>query len=192
MNVYVDGVEKEGRSYGYIRNASGAVEASCTISRVIYLPNGTEEITIKVANFGANGTCNAQQGYFQLTKIDNPASQGPEGPDGPAGQAGTSFSVSLETTGKTLGLSDNLTYIKCSPSSPGATYTVPPQSDVSWPSSCEIAFEQGNAFPITIAAGTGVTVNSSATLVSSGQNAVMALKRVNTNVWTLTGERATS
>ena len=192
MNVYIDGVEVEGRAYGYIRNASGATEASCTISRVIYLPNGTEEVTIKVANFGASGTCNAQQGYFQLTKIDNSALQGPEGPNGPTGQPGTSFSVSLETVGKTLSLSDNLSYIKCSPSSPGATYTVPPQSSVSWPDSCEIAFEQGNAFPITIAAGTGVTVNSSATLVSSGENAVMALKRVDTNIWTLTGERSTS
>jgi len=93
---------------------------------------------------------------------------------------------------KTLGLNDNLTYIKCSPSSPGATYTVPPQSSVAWPDSCEIAFEQGNAFPITIAAGSGVTVNSSATLVTSGQNSVIALKRVNTDTWTLTGERATT
>lgn len=192
MNVYVDGVEIEGRAYGYIRNASGATEASCTISRIIHLPNGTEVVEIRVANYATSATCNAQQGYFQLTKVDNPAIQGPEGPNGPAGQAGTSFSVSLETTGKTLGLSDNLTYIKCSPSSPGATYTVPPQSSVAWPNSCEIAFEQGNAFPITIAAGSGVTVNSSATLVTSDQNAVIALKRVDTDTWTLTGERATS
>jgi len=192
MNVYVDGVEVEGRAYGYIRNASGADEASCTISRVIYLPNGNEQVEIRVANYATSATCNAQQGYFQLTKVDNPALQGPVGPVGPAGQAGTSFSVSLESTGRTLALSDNLTYIKCSPSSPGATYTVPPQSDVSWPDSCEVAFEQGNAFPITIAAGSGVTVNSSATLVTSGQNAVIALKRVNTDTWTLTGERATT
>ena len=192
MNVYIDGVEVEGRAYGYIRNASGAVEASCVINRIIHLPSGNEQVEIRVANYATSATCNAQQGYLQLTKIDNSAVQGPEGPNGPAGQAGTSFSVSLEATGKTLGLSDNLTYIKCSPSSPGATYTVPPQSNVAWPDSCEIAFEQGNAFPITIEAGSGVTVNSSATLVTSGQNAVIALKRVSTNTWTLTGERATS
>ena len=192
MNIFINGVEVQGRAYGYIRNASGAVEASCTLSRIIYCPGGNEQVEIRVANYATSATCNAQQGYFQLTKVDNPALQGPEGSNGPAGQAGTSFSVSLETTGKTLGLNDNLTYIKCSPSSPGATYTVPPQSSVAWPDSCEIAFEQGNAFPITIAAGSGVTVNSSATLVTSGQNSVIALKRVNTDTWTLTGERATS
>ena len=192
MNIFINGVEVQGRAYGYIRNASGADEASCTLSRIIYCPGGNEQIEIKVANYAASGTCNAQQGYFQLTKVDNPALQGPAGPAGPAGQAGTSFSVSLESTGRTLALSDNLTYIKCSPSSPGATYTVPPQSDVSWPDSCEVAFEQGNAFPITIAAGSGVTINSSATLVTSGQYAVIALKRVSTNTWTLTGERATT
>ena len=75
---------------------------------------------------------------------------------------------------------------------PRSYFTVPPQSSVAWPDSCEIALEQGNAFPITIAAGSGVTVNSSATLVTSGQNSVIALKRVNTDTWTLTGERATS
>lgn len=192
MNIFIDSVEVQGRAYGYIRNASGANEASCTLSRIIYCPGGNEQIEIRVANYAASGTCNAQQGYFQLTKVDNPALQGPAGPAGPAGQAGTSFSVSLESTGRTLALSDNLTYIKCSPSSPGATYTVPPQSDVSWPDSCEVAFEQGNAFPITIAAGSGVTINSSATLVTSGQYAVIALKRVSTNTWTLTGERATT
>ena len=192
MNIFIDGVEIQGRAYGYIRNASNSTEASCTFSRIIYCPNGNEQIEIRVANYATSGTCNAQQGYFQLTKVDNSALQGPAGPTGPAGQAGTSFSVSLENAGRTLTLSDNLTYIKCSPSAPGGTYTVPPQLDISWPDSCEVAFEQGNAFPITIAAGNGVTINSSATLVTSGQYAVIALKRVNTNEWTLTGERATT
>jgi hypothetical protein len=52
-------------------------------------------------------------------------------------------------------------------------------------------FEQGSAYQITIAAGTGVTINTSETLLTAGQYAVVGLKKVAQDVWTLTGERET-
>lgn len=53
----------------------------------------------------------------------------------------------------------------------------------------EFIFEQYGAGQITIVADTGVTINSSETLKSAAQYAVIGLKRVGSNQYTLTGER---
>jgi len=95
-------------------------------------------------------------------------------------QSGTSY---------TLVLGDAGDYIQTT-STTAVTITVPPQSSVTWAADTEIYFEQNNTGQITIAAGSGVTINSSETLKSFARYSVIALKRVAENVWTLTGERA--
>lgn len=95
-------------------------------------------------------------------------------------QSGTSY---------TLVLGDAGDYIQTT-STTAVTITVPPQSSVTWAADTEIYFEQNNTGQITIAAGSGVTINSSETLKSFARYSVLALKRVAENVWTLTGERA--
>jgi hypothetical protein len=108
-----------------------------------------------------------------------------------ASGGGASYSAVRTQSGTTytLVLGDAGDYIQTT-SSTAVTITVPPQADVTWAADTEIYFEQNNTGQITIAAGSGVTINSSETLKSFARYSVIALKRVAENVWTLTGERA--
>ena len=104
---------------------------------------------------------------------------------------GASYSTVRTQSGTTytLVLGDAGDYIQTT-STTAVTITVPPQSSVTWAADTEIYFEQNNTGQITIAAGAGVTINSSETLKSFARYSVIALKRVASDVWTLTGERA--
>jgi hypothetical protein len=104
---------------------------------------------------------------------------------------GSSYSAVRTQSGTTytLVLGDAGDYIQTT-STTAVTITVPPQSSVTWAADTEIYFEQNNTGQITIAAGAGVTINSSETLKSFARYSVLALKRVASDVWTLTGERA--
>jgi hypothetical protein len=104
---------------------------------------------------------------------------------------GSSYSAVRTQSGTTytLVLGDAGDYIQTT-STTAVTITVPPQSSVTWAADTEIYFEQNNTGQITIAAGAGVTINSSETLKSFARYSVIALKRVASDVWTLTGERA--
>ena len=97
-------------------------------------------------------------------------------------QSGTSY---------TLVLGDAGDYIQTT-STTAVTITVPLQSSVAWAADTEIYFEQNNTGQITIAGASGVTINSSETLKSFARYSVLALKRVASDVWTLTGERQTA
>lgn len=82
--------------------------------------------------------------------------------------------------------------IECTSASP-TTVTVPPNSSVAFPASAtqmptQIVVCQVGAGQVTIAAGSGVTINTRSTLVLSGQwSQVVLLKRA-TNTWLLSGE----
>ena len=104
---------------------------------------------------------------------------------------GASYSAVRTQSGTTytLVLGDAGDYIQTT-SSTAVTITVPLQSSVAWVADTEIYFEQNNTGQITIAGASGVTVNSSETLKSFARYSVLALKRVASDVWTLTGERA--
>jgi hypothetical protein len=105
--------------------------------------------------------------------------------------AGPSIYSAVRTqsgTTYTLVLGDAGDYIQTT-SSTAVTITVPPQADVTWAADTEIYFEQNNTGQLTIAAGSGVTINSSETLKTAARYAVVALKRVASDTWTLTGER---
>lgn len=108
-----------------------------------------------------------------------------------ASGGGASYSAVRTQSGTTytLVLGDAGDYIQTT-STTAVTITVPPQSSVTWAADTEIYFEQNNTGQITIAAGAGVTINSSETLKSFARYSVIALKRVASDVWTLTGERA--
>ena len=107
------------------------------------------------------------------------------------GGGGSSYSAVRTQSGTTytLVIGDAGDYIQTT-STTAVTITVPPQSSVTWAADTEIYFEQNNTGQITIAAGSGVTINSSETLKSFARYSVIALKRVASDVWTLTGERA--
>ena len=95
-------------------------------------------------------------------------------------QSGTSY---------TLVLGDAGDYIQTT-SITAVTITVPNQVTVTWAADTEIYFEQNNTGQITFVGASGVTINSSETLKTFARYSVVALKRVASDVWTLTGERA--
>ena len=107
-----------------------------------------------------------------------------------ASGGGASYSAVRTQSGTTytLALTDAGDYIQTT-SSTAVTITVPPQSSVTWAADTEIYFEQNDTGQITIAGASGVTINSSETLKTAGRYSVIALKRVASDTWTLTGER---
>jgi hypothetical protein len=104
--------------------------------------------------------------------------------------SGASYSAVRTQSGTTytLVLGDAGDYIQTT-SSTAVTITVPTQVSVTWAADTEIYFEQNNTGQITFVGASGVTINSSETLKTAARYAVVALKRVAENVWTLTGER---
>ena len=107
-----------------------------------------------------------------------------------ASGGGASYSAVRTQSGTTytLVLGDAGDYIQTT-STTAVTITVPLQSSVTWAADTEIYFEQNNTGQITIAGASGVTINSSETLKTAGRYSVIALKRVASDTWTLTGER---
>lgn len=94
-------------------------------------------------------------------------------------QSGTSY---------TAVIGDANGYIRFTNGSP-VTFTIPPNSSVAFPVDTVIEMEQAGAGALTVAAGSGVTINSRGTdLTLAGQYGVAALKKVATDTWTLTGD----
>lgn len=191
MSVFVDRenpfayIEKDGteisgsRRHSYQRSV-GSGEASVALTMVYEHTTGTAVFKAVVgAEIGSSTTSlvSASMSYSTLG-----------GAQGPQGVSGDAFAVSTEAAGRTLVAGDHLKYLR-STSATAVTFTVPPQSSASWVDNAEIVFEQAGVGQITIAAGSGVTINSSETLKSSTQYSVIALKRVASDTWTLTGER---
>ena len=108
-----------------------------------------------------------------------------------ASGGGASYSAVRTQSGTTytLVLGDAGDYIQTT-STTAVTITVPTQASVTWAADTEIYFEQNNTGQITFVGASGVTINSSETLKSFARYSVIALKRVASDVWTLTGERA--
>jgi hypothetical protein len=96
--------------------------------------------------------------------------------------------VTEATTSRTLVLTDAQKYLRCTNGS-ATTITVPPQTDVAWVAATEILIEQGGAGQVTIAAGSGVTLRTSQTLLSAAQYSQLTLKRVASDEWVVGGDR---
>jgi hypothetical protein len=99
--------------------------------------------------------------------------------------------VSEQTgTSYTLTLDDGNSVVQCNNASP-ISLTIPPNADAAIPVGSFVEVHQAGAGAITIAAGSGVTLNSRGSLVvTSGLYAVVGLRKVDTNVWVLAGDLA--
>lgn|GEM_PF-5978079 len=97
--------------------------------------------------------------------------------------------VSAETgTSYTAVLADANTYIRFS-NAGAITFTIPPNSSVAFPVGTVIEMEQAGAGALSVAAGSGVTINSrSSDLTLAGQYAVAFVKKVATDTWTMNGD----
>jgi len=94
--------------------------------------------------------------------------------------------VSETGTSRTLAIGDAGLYIRTTNAS-AVTITVP--SGLAPPANAEFVFEQAGAGQITISPASGVTINTSTSLTSSTQYAVLGIKQVATDVYTAFGDR---
>lgn len=96
-------------------------------------------------------------------------------------QTGTSYTLVLADVAKVVTLSN----------AAAITLTVPPESSVAWPAGTTIVLAQLGAGTVTVAAGSGVTINSvSSNLDISDQYGVATLLKTGTDTWLLFGALA--
>ena len=94
------------------------------------------------------------------------------------------------TGNRILQLSDAFAYL-ISQDGAGQTFTIPPNSDVTFQVGTQISFKQGAAGAITFAPGAGVTIQSRGTLLdTNGEFAVTSIVQDSADVWSLFGDTA--
>lgn len=99
----------------------------------------------------------------------------------PTTQAGTSY---------TAVLGDAYGYIQFTSGS-AVAFTIPANASVAYAVGTVITIEQNGAGTVTLTPDTGVTLNSRGSLLdTAGQYAVVQLKKVATNTWTVIGDVA--
>lgn len=100
---------------------------------------------------------------------------------------GTAVNAQTGTT-YTFALSDaNTTLVSLSNSS-AITVTVPPNSSVAFPVGTSLSFYQGGAGQVTVAAGSGVTINYTPGLKLRAQWSSASLIQTAANTWLLSGD----
>lgn len=70
------------------------------------------------------------------------------------------------------------------------TATIPPMSDVAWVKGDQISFYQYGAGALTVAAGTGVTINTPSTLIVNEQYGTMVIVMDDDDQWFIAGRMA--
>lgn len=96
--------------------------------------------------------------------------------------------VTESGTARTLQLSDRNCYIRCTSGS-ATTITVPPESSVAFTTATEVHLFRAGAGTLTVAPGSGVTINAAALSISAQYKAA-TLKKVGANAWDLIGALA--
>lgn len=104
-------------------------------------------------------------------------------------EIGANLTVSEQTgTTYTFDIDDADTYVQLN-NAGAITATIPPNSSVAYGVGTTITIEQEGAGTVTIAPGSGVTLNSRGSLLSTaGQYAVATCVKVDTDTWTVTGD----
>jgi hypothetical protein len=102
----------------------------------------------------------------------------------------TQYSVvaTNSTTTYPLVLADANEFMVCDSTS-NFTITIPLNSTVAFPTGTEIAFMQRNTGTVTVQGTGGVTLLSSQTARTAKQNAVIAIKKIDTDTWVCVGDR---
>jgi hypothetical protein len=73
--------------------------------------------------------------------------------------------------------------------SSAVTVTVPTAASVGFEQDVEISFMQKGTGQVTIAGASGVNIRTTQTLKTSGQYAVIAIKKIDTDEWVCVGDR---
>lgn len=99
----------------------------------------------------------------------------------PNDQTGTTY---------TFVAADRWRLVTCSNAS-AQTYTVPPNSSVAYPLGAALQIVQKGAGQVTVAPGSGVTLNQAHGLKTSAQWAVVTAVKIATDTWVVTGDTTT-
>ena len=94
-------------------------------------------------------------------------------------QTGTTYTFVIGDANNTLVTASNASAI---------TVTVPPNSSVAYPVGAILQLAQSGAGQVTIAAGSGVTINYTPGLKLRAQYSVASLVQTATNTWLLSGD----
>ena len=173
-----------GEGYGYIRAASVQNNNNNLISCIVEL-QANDYVEVFVGDTSTvSSSVFATQAFFEVSSAGGAA-----GPTGAQGPSGTTYDVVTLTGSTTLSSAHTTKYLVVDSAS-DCNLTVP--ATASYDANAEVVIEQRGAGAVTVVAASGVTINTSETLVSGGQYAVMGLKRTASNVYTLTGERQAS
>lgn len=97
-------------------------------------------------------------------------------------QTGTTYTTVLSDAGKLVTLNN----------ASAITLTIPPNSSVAYATGTRIDFIQIGAGQVTVAGGTGVTVNSTPTLKLRAQHSAASCIKIATDTWQLVGDLAES
>ena len=109
-------------------------------------------------------------------------SSGMAAPQAINAQTGTTYTTVLSDAGKLVTLSN----------ASAITLTIPPNSSVAYAVGTRIDFIQIGAGQVTVAGGTGVTVNSTPTLKFRAQHSAASCIKIATDTWQLVGDLAES
>lgn len=101
------------------------------------------------------------------------------------------IAINSQSSAYTLVLSDANNAVE-STSANAVNITVPPNSSVAYPVGTVIEIAQVGTGQITVVAGSGVTINTPATLKSRTQWATLVLRKRATDTWLLAGDMAAS
>lgn len=101
------------------------------------------------------------------------------------------IAINSQSSAYTLVLSDANNAVE-STSADAVNITVPPNSSVAYPVGTVIEIAQVGTGRITVVAGSGVTINTPATLKSRTQWATLVLRKRATDTWLLAGDMAAS
>lgn len=181
-----------GISFG-VRDGSGVVAGS-TDARVA---NGLTQLRGMFRQVVSGLTAGSSLTWYFAHKRDggtNTPNTYAGGAAGPARIAvysvDTEYAINHQTgTSYTLALSDAAGIVKCDNASP-FTLTVPPASSVAFPNGSTVIVKQHGAGTVTVAEGSGVTVNTVDSLVLDGQHAGAQLVYEGSDVWWLVGRLA--
>ena len=109
-------------------------------------------------------------------------------------KAGFTSAINTQSgTTYTLVLDDYKRTVLCTSAS-AVTVTIPPEGDVAWPAGSVITIVQNGSAQVTVAAGSGVTLNTqggSGARKTRYQHQMASLFKTGTNTWMITGDLVT-
>lgn len=169
-----------------IQGAANAVTVACGGSDVFNKTSGATSLTLPMLAQGVLLQYKATGAIWYVISDDLPLAQLDSRYN--ATYAPLLLTQTTQTSSYTFVLGDGGTLVEYSSSSAG-TFTVPPNSSVAFPIGTSISVRQYGTGLLTIAAGAGVTVDSSGgALKMGGQYTEATLTRRATNEWVLSGD----